>query len=144
MTTRTLFDFTVFETNKQDMIIVRDIPVRSLCRHHILPFQGVAHVGYIPEYLMAGLSKLARCVDFYSHALQTQEELTDEIADALEEELKPVGVAVVLECTHTCMSARGALMPPNTMTYTAAMRGAFMDHSKTAKAEFMARVNNHG
>jgi GTP cyclohydrolase I len=143
MTTRTPFDFTVFESNIQDMVIVRDIPVHSMCRHHVLSFQGRAHIGYIPEYLMAGLSKLARCVKYHAAALQTQEELTDEIADDLVDELKPVGVAVVLECTHTCMSIRG-VQAPGALTYTAAMRGVFMDHDKTAKQEFMARINTNG
>jgi GTP cyclohydrolase I len=143
MTTRVPFTFTVFESDIQDMVIVRDIPVNSVCRHHILPFQGRAHVGYIPEYLMAGLSKLARCVKYHAAALQTQEQLTDEIADDLVKELSPVGVAVTLECTHTCMSIRG-VQAPGALTYTAAMRGVFMDHDKTAKQEFMARINTNG
>lgn len=141
MTTPEPYNFTVFETTHQSMIIERDIPVNSVCRHHILPFSGIAHVGYIPEYLMAGLSKLARCVKYHAAALQTQEELTDEIADFLEQELEPVGVAVVLECTHSCMSARGVLAP-GAKTYTASMRGVFADHAKTAKQEFMQRINH--
>jgi GTP cyclohydrolase IA len=141
MTTPQKYNFTVFETSHQNMIIERDIPVNSVCRHHILPFQGVAHVGYIPDMLMAGLSKLARCVKYHAAGLQTQEELTDEIADFLQEELEPVGVAVVLECTHSCMTARGVLAP-GALTYTASMRGVFMDHEKTAKAEFLQRINH--
>lgn len=130
-----------FENEGYDeMIIERGIPFTSLCNHHVIPFIGVAHVGYVPKDTVPGLSKIARVVQHYSHGLQIQEKLTKDIADFLESQLEPRGVAVVLEAEHMCMTIRGAQVP-GTLTYTAAMRGVFSDHERTAKAEFLSRLN---
>ncbi|MEO8907705.1 MAG: GTP cyclohydrolase I FolE [Microbacteriaceae bacterium] len=104
-----------------ELVLVRDIPFHSLCEHHLLPFQGIAHVGYIPGDRLIGLSKLARAVDFFSHDLQVQERLTRQIANWIESELDPVGVGIVMEAEHTCMTirgiqARGALTVTSTFT----------------------------
>jgi GTP cyclohydrolase I len=123
-----------------EMIIERNIPFTSLCNHHVIPFIGVAHVGYIPDKIVPGLSKIARVVQHYAKALQVQEKLTKQVADFLEENMQPLGVAVVLEAEHMCMTIRGVQVP-GTTTYTAAMRGRFADHEKTAKAEFLSRIN---
>lgn len=146
LTTPEPFTFTTFKPDVplDEMIIERNIPFHSLCRHHILPFSGLAHIAYVPGEHMAGLSKLARAVKFHSAGLRTQEELTVTIADFLDERLEPQGVGVVMEAEHLCMSLRG-VKAPGTITYSAAMRGVFSDHSKTAKAEFMSRINGgHG
>lgn len=141
MTTRPEIKWKTFPNNGMDeMIITRHIPFVSLCNHHVLPFIGHAVIGYIPDKLIAGLSKFARVVHYFSHALQVQEELTKQVADFLEQELEPLGVAVVFEAEHLCMTIRGA-QAPGARTYTAAMRGRFADHTKTAKAEFLARTN---
>ena len=140
LTTPEPFNFTTFEATCDEMVIQRDIPFASLCRHHVLPFAGVAHVGYVPDGKIAGLSKLARTIRYCARALQTQEELTNQAADMLEENLKPRGVAVVLEAEHLCMTLRG-VQAPGTVTYTASMRGVYADHAKTAKAEFMNRIS---
>jgi GTP cyclohydrolase I len=123
-----------------EMIIERNIPFVSLCNHHVVPFIGFAHIGYIPDQLVAGLSKFARVVQHFAHALQIQERLTKQVADFLEENLKPLGVAVSIEAEHMCMSIRG-VKAPGTKTYTAVMRGRFADHERTAKAEFLSRTN---
>lgn len=140
LTTPEKFEFTTFPSTSDEMIIVRNIPFTSSCSHHIIPFIGMAHIGYVPNYLIAGLSKFARAVRFFSRQLQVQEELTNDIANFLEEQLDPMGVAVVMEAEHLCMTVRGA-QSPGTKTYTAAMRGVFSDHTKTAKAEFLGRIN---
>lgn len=136
--------FTTFPANKVDqMVIVRDIRFVSLCNHHVVPFIGKADIGYIPKDKIAGLSKFARVVNFFAKSLQVQERLTEQIADFLVNALDPRGVAVVLEAEHLCMTIRGA-QAPGTKTYTAVMRGHFGDHDRTAKSEFLARVNgNH-
>ncbi len=136
------WEFTTFDTLSDEMVIVRDIQFHSLCRHHILPFMGVCHVAYVPNVKLAGLSKIPRLVKQRSASLNVQEELTAEIAIALEDHLEPKGVGVIMEAEHTCMSIRGSLAP-GTLTYTAAMRGVFSDHMKTAKAEFLSRINSH-
>jgi GTP cyclohydrolase I len=123
-----------------ELIIVRDIPFVSLCAHHVVPFHGTANIGYIPDLLVAGLSKFARVVQHFAKALQIQEKLTKEVADFLQENLMPLGVAVVMEAEHMCMTIRGAHVP-GTKTYTASMYGRFADHDRTAKAEFLARLN---
>lgn len=123
-----------------EMIIERDIPFVSLCNHHVVPFIGVAHVGYVPDEHIVGLSKLARVVRHFARRLQVQEELTKDIADFLEQNLQPKGVAVVIEAEHMCMTIRGAKVK-GASTYTAAMRGVFGDHNRTAKAEFLSRIN---
>jgi GTP cyclohydrolase I len=140
LTTPEEFEFTVFPATKQDMVIVKDIPFVSVCNHHIVPFAGVAHVAYIPDEVVAGLSKFARAVRYFSKQLQVQEELTDDIADFLEENLHPLGVGVIMSAEHMCMTIRG-VQTPGTRTITSTMRGAFADHTKTAKAEFLQFIS---
>lgn len=141
LTTREEFDFTVFDNNGYDeMVTVGDIPFTSLCKHHVLPFEGYAYVGYIPDDKIAGLSKIARAVKYFSKALQTQEQLTNDIAECIEQELKPRGTAVILRARHTCMSIRGA-QSVGALTTTACMRGVFSDHERTAKSEFLQWVH---
>jgi GTP cyclohydrolase I len=119
-----------------EMVIVRDIQLYSHCEHHMAPFFGKAHVGYIPNGRVVGLSKLARVVDIFSHRLQVQERLTNQIANAINDELQPLGVAVVIEATHFCMCSRGVNKQGST-TVTSALRGAIKDKPE-ARAEFMA------
>ena len=106
--------------------MVSDIPVRSLCEHHLLPFTGVAHVGYLPGERILGLSKFARTVEFFARRAQTQERLTTEIADHLAERLQPLGLGVVVEADHTCMTLRGA-RAEGARTVTVALRGRLRD-----------------
>jgi GTP cyclohydrolase I len=119
-----------------ELVLVRDIPFHSLCEHHLLPFVGVAHVGYIPADRIVGLSKLARVVDHFARALQVQERLTTQVAGWFERELSPKGVGVVLEAEHTCMSLRGAAKP-GTRTVTSALHGLVRDDPRT-RQEFLA------
>jgi GTP cyclohydrolase I len=114
----------VFDEAHESMVLVKDIEVYSLCEHHMLPFYGRAHVAYLPNGRILGLSKIARIVDVYARRLQVQERLTDQIADALEDALRPHGVAVVIEAHHLCMMMRG-VEKQNSKTITSAMRGAF-------------------
>ena len=114
---------------------MQDIPVQSLCEHHVLPFVGVAHVGYLPGERIIGLSKLARVVELFARDLQIQERLTMQVADWLQEELAPRGVGVVLEAEHMCMSLRG-VAKPGSRTVTSALRGAVRDDART-RQEFM-------
>lgn len=140
LTTPQPFEFTVFPAEGYDQLItVRDIPFVSLCNHHIVPFIGRAHVGYIPQEKMAGLSKLARTVKFFAAGLQTQENLTSQIADHVQANLDPLGVAVVVDAEHMCMTIRG-VQTPGALTRTSAMLGVFGDHDRTAKAEFMEGI----
>ena len=139
LTTPEDFNFTVFPATKQDLVVVKDIPFVSVCNHHIVPFAGVAHIAYVPDMLVAGLSKFARTVRYFAHQLQVQEELTDDIADFLEEKLSPLGVGVVLEAEHMCMTIRG-VQTPGTRTITSTMRGVFSDHERTAKDEFLRLI----
>ncbi len=127
----------VIEGEKHDeMVIIRNIPLYSMCEHHLLPFAGTAHVAYIPkEGRIVGLSKIARVVDIMSRRLQVQERLTKEIADLINNHLKPLGVMVVIEAEHMCMSMRGA-KKPKSMTVTSAVRGSFRKNSAT-RAEAM-------
>ena len=126
---------TTFESGHEELILVRDIEVYSTCEHHLLPFHGVAHVGYIPGHdgRVTGLSKLARLVDVYARRPQVQERLTSQIADALSEHLKPLGVLVVIECEHLCMSMRG-VRRPGSRTITSAVRGQLRDPATRAEA----------
>ncbi|HRE02743.1 MAG TPA: GTP cyclohydrolase I FolE, partial [Ilumatobacteraceae bacterium] len=119
---------TVFEAGHDEMVLVRDIPFASMCEHHLLPFIGNAHVGYIPgpSGHVTGRSKLARLVDGYARRLQVQERLTTQIAAAIEETLQSTGVIVVLEAEHLCMSIRG-VAKPGALTVTSAVRGQFRD-----------------
>lgn len=140
LTTPEEFTFTTFPVGSQNMIMLKDIPFSSVCNHHVIPFVGFAHIAYVPDKEIAGLSKFARLVKYHSHKLQVQESLTAEIADDLEARLKPLGVAVVMEAEHLCMTIRGVQVP-GTQTRTAEMRGVFANHEKTAKAEFLSYVN---
>jgi GTP cyclohydrolase I len=115
---------------------VQDIPVRSLCEHHMLPFSGVAHVGYLPGDRILGLSKLARTVEFFARRVQTQERLTIQIADHLQQRLSPVGVGVVVAAEHSCMSLRGALAT-GASTVTTVLRGGLRDDA-ASRAEFLS------
>jgi GTP cyclohydrolase IA len=132
------FDSTTFENaaGYDELVVVSDIPVRSLCEHHLLPFTGVAHVGYLPADRILGLSKFARTVEFHARRAQTQERLTMEIAEHLTERLEPHGVGVVIEAEHACMSLRGA-KAQGARTVTAALRGRLRDDPKT-RAEFLS------
>jgi GTP cyclohydrolase I len=119
-----------------ELVVVRDIPFHSLCEHHLLPFVGVAHVGYIPAERIVGISKLARVVDHFARDLQVQERLTTQVAGWFQHELEPKGVGVVLEAEHTCMSLRGAAKP-GTRTVTSALHGLVRDDPRT-RQEFLA------
>ncbi|MBP2404294.1 GTP cyclohydrolase I FolE [Streptomyces syringium] len=126
---------TTFDIGHDEMVLVRDIEVYSTCEHHLVPFHGVAHVGYIPATSgkITGLSKLARLVDVYARRPQVQERLTTQIADSLMEILEPRGVVVVIECEHMCMSMRG-IRKPGAKTLTSAVRGQLRDPATRAEA----------
>jgi len=128
----------IFDEDYDEMVIVKEIEFYSLCEHHILPFWGKCHVGYLPKNQIIGLSKIPRIVDMFSRRLQVQERLTREIAEALETALDPRGVAVVMEGQHLCMMARGVEKQAPRMT-TNVMRGAFREDSST-RAEFLRCV----
>jgi GTP cyclohydrolase IA len=131
---------TTFEANHEELVLVRDIQVFSLCEHHLLPFHGSAHLGYIPgeDGRITGLSKLARLVDVYARRPQVQERLTSQIADLLMEKLQPRGVIAVLECEHMCMSMRG-IQKAGARTVTSAVRGVFQRDGKV-RAEAMSLI----
>jgi GTP cyclohydrolase I len=131
---------TVFDADHDEIIIVRDIELHSTCEHHLVPFTGVAHIGYIPNQKgqITGLSKLARLVDVYARRPQVQERMTSQIADALVESLEPRGVIVVIEAEHLCMTMRG-VRKPGARTVTSAVRGAFRD-SDVTRAEAMSLI----
>ena len=132
----------VFEVAHDEMVILRDIPFYSMCEHHFLPFHGEAHVGYIPDGRVVGISKLARVVEGFARRPQIQEQLTSQIAEAIMEVLQPDGVAVVIEAEHLCMTMRGIKKPGSRMV-TSAMRGNFKQQSVT-RAEFLSLVTgNH-
>lgn len=141
LTTSEPFNFTTFEAKSDEMVVLSPIPFYTLCAHHVVPFYGQAHVGYVPGSRIAGLSKFGRLVKNMAKGLWVQEELTAAIADALESELSPRGVAVILEGEHMCMSMRGVQMP-GVVTRTATMRGVFGDHDRTAKMEFMEAIRD--
>ena len=121
-----------------EMVIVRDIPVYSLCEHHLAPFFGKAYVGYVPDKRILGLSKISRLVEIYGRRLQVQERLTNQIADALHTHLKPLGVAVVIECRHMCMESRG-VRHTGTATVTSALRGSIKANADTRR-EFLSLI----
>ena len=131
---------TVFDLGHDEMVLVRDIELWSMCEHHLVPFTGVAHVGYIPAESgkITGLSKLARLVDVYAKRPQVQERLTTQVADAIEQCLKPRGVIVVVEAEHLCMSIRG-VRKPGAKTVTSAVRGLFRD-SPSTRSEAMSLI----
>jgi GTP cyclohydrolase I len=126
---------TTFDLGHEEMVLVKDIEVYSTCEHHLVPFHGVAHVGYIPseDGRITGLSKLARLVDLYARRPQVQERLTSQVADALMEHLEPRGAIVVFECEHLCMSMRG-VRKPGSRTVTSAVRGQMRDVATRAEA----------
>ncbi len=128
-----------FEVAHDEMVLLRDIPFYSMCEHHFLPFHGLAHVGYLPEGRVVGISKLARVVEGYARRPQIQEQLTSQVAEAIMETLEPDGVAVVIEAEHLCMTMRGAKKPGSRMV-TSAMRGMFKRSSVT-RSEFLALVH---
>ena len=130
----------LFEEPHDNMVVVRDIEFYSLCEHHMLPFHGKAHVAYIPDGKIVGLSKMARVVDVFARRLQVQERMTDQIADAMVEALAPRGVGVVLEASHFCMMMRG-VEKQDSRTITSALRGTFRDDGRT-REEFLRLVHN--
>jgi len=134
---------TVFDADHDEMVLVRDIEMYSMCEHHLVPFFGVAHVGYIPNEKgqITGLSKLARLVDLYARRPQVQERMTTQIADALMETLEPRGVVVIIEAEHLCMSMRG-VRKPGAKTVTSAVRGSFL-RSKSTRAEAMSLLTGY-
>jgi GTP cyclohydrolase I len=130
----------IFEEPHENMILVRDIELYSMCEHHMLPFFGRAHVAYLPNGRIVGLSKIPRIVEVFARRLQVQERLTDQIADALMEVLQPHGVGVLIEASHLCMMMRG-VEKQNSRTVTSALRGAFRDDPAT-RAEFLQLVHS--
>jgi GTP cyclohydrolase I len=127
----------MFKEDYSQMVIVKDIEVYSLCEHHLLPFFGKAHIAYIPNGHIVGLSKIPRVVDVFARRLQVQERLTNEIRDCIQDTLNPAGVAVVIECKHMCMSMRG-IQKQNSVTTTSAFTGAF-SHNET-RSEFLKLI----
>ena len=132
------FDLTTFPNDEayDELVLARDIPVHSLCEHHMLPFHGVAHVGYLPDARILGLSKLARVVELFARDFQVQERLTRQVADWLQQHLAPKGVGVVIEAEHLCMSLRG-VRAGGSRTVTSAMHGALREDARS-RAEFLA------
>jgi GTP cyclohydrolase I len=129
-----------FQEQHKEMVVLQNIPMHSLCEHHMLPFYGQVHVGYIPRGRIVGVSKLARLTDGFSRRLQVQERLTSQIADALVACLNPIGCGVVIEAEHSCMTMRGIQRPGSRMI-TSAMRGSFRENSST-RAEFLAIIHH--
>ena len=139
MDARKVLTDALFKEDYSQMVIVKDIDFFSLCEHHMLPFYGKAHVAYIPNGYITGLSKIARVVDIYSHRLQVQERMTQQIKDCIQETLKPLGVMVVVEAKHMCMQMRG-VEKQNSVTTTSDFSGAFLQ-AKT-RQEFMNLIHN--
>jgi GTP cyclohydrolase I len=143
MTTPEPFNFTTFESDADDMVVLDPIPFYTLCAHHLAPFFGKAYIGYIPDGKIAGLSKFARAVKSVAKGFHVQEELNRELADWLEEVLEPRGVAVVMRAEHLCMAMRGVQVA-GVKTTTSTMKGVFSEHDRTAKAEFFQIIQNGG
>jgi|SRR6266498_1451393 len=139
------FALTTFENDEgyDELVLARDVPIRSVCEHHLLPFVGVAHVGYLPGDRILGLSKLARVVELFAHRAQVQERLTKQVADWLDIRLRPRGVGVVIEAEHMCMSLRG-VQAVGARTVTSTLLGALRDDARS-RAEFLgaAGIGNH-
>lgn len=136
---KAILDSARFHEDVKKMIIVKDIELYSMCEHHMLPFYGKAHVAYIPNGYITGLSKIARVVDIFSRRLQVQERLTHQIMDAIQESLQPLGVAVVIEASHLCMMMRG-VQKQNSVTTTSAVSGQFEHHE--TRSEFMRLISS--
>ena len=134
----TVLNNALFTVDYSEMVIVKDIDFYSLCEHHLLPFFGKCHVAYIPSNKVIGLSKIPRLVDVFARRLQVQERLTRQIADTIRDKIAPLGVAVVVEATHLCMSMRG-VEKQNSFAVTSAMQGAFHDNSRT-RMEFLELI----
>jgi GTP cyclohydrolase I len=132
----------LFTVDYSEMVIVKDIDFYSLCEHHLLPFFGKCHIAYIPTTRVIGLSKIPRLVDVFSRRLQVQERLTNEIADTISDKIAPLGVAVVIEATHLCMSMRG-VQKQNSFAVTSAMVGAFRNNART-RMEFLELIKLRG
>jgi GTP cyclohydrolase I len=133
-----IIESAIFHEEYSEMVLVKDIEVYSMCEHHMLPFFGKAHIAYIPDGKIVGLSKIPRVVDAYSRRLQVQERLTIEIRDCIQRTLSPIGVAVVIECAHMCMQMRG-VQKQNSVTTTSAFTGLFMNNDATRR-EFINLV----
>lgn len=131
----------LFQEEYSEMVLVKDIEVYSMCEHHMLPFFGKAHIAYIPNGTIVGLSKIPRVVDAFSRRLQVQERLTIEIRDCIQDTLNPKGVAVVLECAHMCMQMRG-VQKQNSVTTSSAFTGLFLSNDATRK-EFIQLIGSH-
>lgn len=129
----------MFEEDYKQMVIVKDIEVYSMCEHHLLPFFGKAHVAYIPNGHIVGLSKIPRVVDAFARRLQVQERLTTDIRDCIQDTLQPIGVAVVIECSHLCMQMRG-IQKQNSVTTTSAFTGEFL--KDTTRKEFISLIGS--
>ena len=129
-------NFTTFPTDVSDMVVVDNVQFASLCAHHLLPFFGKAHLAYVPDGKIVGLSKIPRLICKLAEGLWTQEELTESIATAFDKQLTPLGVGVVMQAEHTCMSVRG-IKAIGARTTTSCMKGVFADHTRLARAEFL-------